>query len=181
MIFWLTLLAYQTTWFAAVIGAGRGLGWPGATCAGLFTLWRLAVSPQRALELRLALTALALGLLLETLWVRGGLLSYRAAWPWLAAPGWILALWWAFGLSTAPLLGHLHRRLPLAAVLGAVGGPLAYLGAARGWHAVQFAQPHWHGLLALAAGWAVAMPLLAWLARRGLQARNAMQGGVVCS
>jgi hypothetical protein len=34
---------------------------------------------------------------------------------------------------------------------------------------VQFAQPQWHSLLALAAGWAVAMPLLAWLARRGLQ------------
>ena len=68
-----------------------------------------------------------------------------------------------------PLLGYLHRRLLLAAVFGAIGGPLAYLGAARGWDVVQFAQPQWHSLLALAAGWAVAMPLLAWLARRGLQ------------
>lgn len=181
MTFWLTLLAYQATWFAAVIGAGNGRWWPGVAAAGLFTLWRLAVSPQRALELRLALTGLALGLLLESLWVHRGLLTYRAAWPWLAAPGWILALWWAFGLSAAPLLGYLQRHLGLAALLGAVGGPLAYLGAARGWHAVQFAQPPWHGLLALAAGWAVAMSLLVWLARRGLQARNAMQGGVTCS
>ena len=35
-----------------------------------------------------------------------------------------------------------------------------------------FAQPQWHSLLALAAGWAVAMPLLAWLARRGLQSHS---------
>ena len=72
-------------------------------------------------------------------------------------------------VAIVPLLGYLHRRPWLAALFGAIGGPLAYLGAARGWDVVQFAQPQWHSLLALAAGWAVAMPLLAWLARRGLQ------------
>lgn len=97
---------------------------------------------------------------------RVGLIDYAVAWPWAGSPAWILALWWAFALSIVPLLGYLHRRLLLAAVFGAIGGPLAYLGAARGWHVVQFAQPQWHSLLALAAGWAVAMPLLAWLARR---------------
>jgi len=127
------------------------------------------VSPHRALEARLVVVALALGLLLENLWVRTGLLDYAVAWPWAGSPAWILALWWAFALSIVPLLGYLHRRLLLAAVFGAIGGPLAYLGAARGWDVVQFAQPQWHSLLALAAGWAVAMPLLAWLARRGLQ------------
>lgn len=127
------------------------------------------MSPHRALEARLVVVALALGLLLENLWVRTGLLDYAVAWPWAGSPAWILALWWAFALSIVPLLGYLHRRLLLAAVFGAIGGPLAYLGAARGWDVVQFAQPQWHSLLALAAGWAVAMPLLAWLARRGLQ------------
>ena len=114
------------------------------------------------------LAALGIGLLLESVWVGSGLLDY-AAWPWAGPPAWILALWCAFALSIVPLLGYLHRRLLLAAVFGAIGGPLAYLGAARGWDVVQFAQPQWHSLLALAAGWAVAMPLLAWLARRGLQ------------
>ncbi|MFN3310475.1 MAG: DUF2878 family protein [Thermomonas sp.] len=175
MSFWLTLLAYQATWFAAVIGAGHGLWWPGVAAAALFAAWRLAVSPRRALELRLVLVALALGLALETLWVRGGLLEYRATWPWLAAPGWILALWLAFALT---LLGYLQRHLGLAALLGAIGGPLAYWGAARGWGVARFPDPAWHGLLALAAGWALAMPLLSWLARRGLQAESTPHGGV---
>jgi hypothetical protein len=48
------LLVYQATWFASVIGAGHGLWWPGVLCAVLFALWRLAVSPQRALETRWA-------------------------------------------------------------------------------------------------------------------------------
>ncbi|WP_259304770.1 DUF2878 domain-containing protein [Thermomonas sp. S9] len=77
-----------------------------------------------------------------------------------------------------PLLGYLRRHLPLAALLGAIGGPLAYWGAARGWGAAHFSDPAWHGLLALGAGWALAMPLLAWLARRGLRAESTLHGGV---
>ncbi|MBN8716372.1 DUF2878 domain-containing protein [Thermomonas sp.] len=178
MRFWLTLLAYQATWFVAVIGAGRGLWWPGVAAAALFAAWRLAVSAHRRLELHLMLVALGLGLMLETLWVRGGLLEYRATWPWLAAPGWILALWLAFALTVLPLLGYLRRHLPLAALFGAIGGPLAYWGAARGWGVARFPDPAWHTLLALGAGWALAMPLLAWLARRGLQAESTLHGGV---
>lgn len=169
----LIVLAYQATWFAAVIGAGRGLWWPGVLMAVLFALWRLSVSPHRVLELRLVLAALGIGLVLENLWVGSGLLSYTAAWPWAGSPAWILALWWVFALVIVPLLGYLHRRLWLAALLGAIGGPLAYLGAARGWNAVQFTEPGWHSLLALAAGWALATPLLVALAARGLQTDQA--------
>ncbi|NCT87302.1 DUF2878 domain-containing protein [Stenotrophomonas acidaminiphila] len=162
------LLAYQATWFVAVIGAGRGSWWPGVLAAALFAVWRLAVSPARALELRLLLAALGIGLLLESVWVGSGLLDY-AAWPWAGPPAWILALWCAFALVVVPLLGYLHRRPWLAAALGAVGGPLAYLGAASGWDALRFSEPRWHTLLALGAGWALAMPALAALAARGLQ------------
>ena len=162
------LLAYQATWFVAVIGAGRGSWWPGVLAAALFALWRLAVSPARALELRLLLAALGIGLLLESVWVGSGLLDY-AAWPWAGPPAWILALWCAFALVVVPLLGYLHRRPWLATALGAVGGPLAYLGAASGWDALRFSEPRWHALLALGAGWALAMPALAALAARGLQ------------
>ena len=176
MTFWLTLLAYQATWFSAVIGASHGLSWPGIVAAGAFAAWRLTISSHRMLEARLAIVALGLGLVLETLWVRSGLLEYRATWSWLDAPGWILALWLAFAMTLLPLLGYLQRRLLLAAAFGAIGGPLASWGAARGWSVARFPDPAWHGLLAVAVGWAMAMPLLAWLARRGLHATKAMGG-----
>jgi hypothetical protein len=83
------------------------------------------------------------------------------------APAWILALWVTFALTFSQSLRYLQSRLWLAALLGLLGGPLAYLGAARGWHVVTFAEPAWRGLLALALGWALATPALAWLARRG--------------
>jgi len=102
--------------------------------------------------------------------VRLGLIHYGAAWPLPSAPAWLLALWAAFALTIVPLFGYLHTRPWLAAALGAVGGPLAYLGAARGWRALSMLPPQWHALLALSIGWAVAMPTLMGLARHWLQA-----------
>lgn len=169
MNFWLTLAAYEAVWFAAVIGAGRGLWWPGVAATLAFAAWRLAVSAHRRVEWRLLAVALLLGLALENLWVRSGLLGYAAPWPWAAAPAWLIALWLAFALTIVPLFGYLHARPWLAALFGALGGPLAYLGAACGWHAVQLPTPAWPALLALGAGWALALALLATLARRWLR------------
>jgi hypothetical protein len=169
MNFWLTLAAYEAVWFAAVIGAGHGLCWPGVVATLAFATWRLTVSAHRRVEWRLLAVALLLGLILENLWVRSGLLGYAAPWPWATAPAWLIALWLAFALTIVPLFGYLHARPLLATLLGALGGPLAYLGAARGWHAVRLPVPAWPALLALAAGWAMAMPLLATLARRWLR------------
>lgn len=169
MNFWITLAAYELAWLVAVDGAGHGYGWPGVLAVAAFAAWRLTVSRSRQVDVRLALVALALGLVLETTWTGAGLLRYAAAWPQPAAPAWLLALWVAFALTIVPLFGHLHARPWLAAMLGAIGGPLAYLGAARGWHALAMTPPAWHALLALAAGWALATPLLTSLARRWLR------------
>jgi hypothetical protein len=45
-------------------------------------------------------------------------------------------------------------------LLGALGAPLSYAGAARAYHALAFVTPSWHGLLWLAAGWTIAMLVL---------------------
>ena len=169
MTFWATLAAYELVWFAAVIGAGHGLAWPGVAGTLLFATWRLTVSRHRATELKLVAVALLLGLFLETLWVRFGLLRFAAPWPVQTHPAWLMALWAAFALTVVPLFGYLRERPWLAAALGAAGGPLAYLGAARGWHAVLLPAPQWPSLLALAVGWGIALPCLTGLARHWLR------------
>ena len=124
------------------------------------------------MDLTLIAAALVCGFVLDGALVRTGLASYAAMWPSVAiAPAWILALWATFALTFTQSLRYLQTRLWLAALLGLIGGPLAYLGAARGWQVVSFATPAWHGLVVLAAGWALATPALAWLARRGMAAR----------
>lgn len=169
MNFWLILSGYEAVWFAAVIGAGQGRWWPGVLATAVFVAWRLAASPQRAIEARLVVVALALGLAFDAALVWMNFASYAAAWPWPEAPAWLTALWIAFALTIVPLFGYLHARPLLAALFGAIGGPLAYLGAARGWHAVSLAAPAWHAIVALAIGWGMAMPLLCSLARRWLR------------
>lgn len=172
MILLTNLVFYEAVWFASVIGAQHGMSWLAVTAVLLFATWRWLVSPARRTECRLVAVALLLGFLFESLLVRSGMVTYAAPWPAGMAPAWILALWAAFALTIVPLFGYLHTQPGLAAAFGALGGPLAYLGAARGWDAVHFTPPAWHALLALAFGWGLAMPLLTSLAHRWRKARS---------
>lgn len=160
-------VGYQLTWFVAVIGAGRGLWWAGVLAAAVLAAWQLGTSAHRVATASLALAGIAMGLLIDGGLAATGLLAYAASGPegWPGAAPWILALWAVFSMSLHCSFDALQRRPLLAAALGAVGGPLAYLGAARGWEAVAFDAPAWRALLVLSMGWALAMPALARLAR----------------
>lgn len=176
MAIWLNAIGYQLLWFCAVIGAGRGLWWPALAAAAAFIGWQLAASPQRAVDLRLIAAALVCGVLLDGGLAASGLARYAAPWPAAElaefAPLWILAIWASFAMTLTHSLRLLQSHLGAALALGAIGGPLAYWGAARGWQALTFAAPTWAGLLYLAVAWALAMPLLAWLARRWMRAQR---------
>ena len=167
MKFWLSLVGYQLVWVTAVTGAARGLAWPGIAGMLVYAACQLGATRRYKTDLSLMATATVMGLLFDSGLIHGGLARYAALWPFTGmAPAWILALWAAFSLTFTQSLTYLQTRLWLAALLGAAGGPLAYLGAARGWHVVSFADPAWRGLLWLGIGWALATPTLAWLARR---------------
>ncbi|GAB2627967.1 DUF2878 domain-containing protein [Novilysobacter erysipheiresistens] len=165
MRFWANLVGYQLVWFAAVIGAGRGSPWWGVVAAVVFVAAQGGTSPWRGSDVRVVAGALACGVVLDGGLALTGWLGYAAATPALLAPLWILALWAAFAMTINHSLGFLHGRPWLAAVFGAVGGPLAYLGAARGFAAVELVAPV-PALVSLAAGWALALPLLVRLGRR---------------
>ncbi len=166
MNFWISLLGYQLVWFTAVVGAGQRVSWPALLGLALFASWQWAWSRQRKTDAALMAAAVALGCMLDGGLLHFGLIKYVPAWPLATmAPAWILARWAAFALTFTQSLKWLQTRLWMALLLGAAGGPLAYLGASR-WRAVMLAQPSWLGLLWLAAGWGLATPLLAWLARR---------------
>lgn len=173
MKFWSNLAGYQMVWFSAVIGAGHGLWWPGVSAAAIFVFLHFAVCrqppAQRAVDLRLMSVALVCGLIMDGGLARSGLADYAAgslALPSGGPPLWILSIWVAFALTLRHSMNFLLGRPLLALSLGAVGGPLAYLGAARGWNAIVFAEPRWMAIAALVIGWAIAIPLLTTLALR---------------
>jgi len=156
-------LGYQIVWFIAVIGAGRGLAWPALAALAVFAAWQLALSHAPRADLKLLSRALMLGAVLDGALSLGGLLHYAAPSP-AAPPGgaplWILALWGAFALTLNHSLAWLRKRRLTATLLGAAGGPLAYLAAARVSQAVSFSSPPTEAIAALAVGWGVALFIL---------------------
>ncbi|WP_367344807.1 DUF2878 domain-containing protein [Stenotrophomonas bentonitica] len=163
--FWANLIGNQLVWLCAVIGAGHGLRWPALVAAGAYVASQLVMSARPGVDLKVLLVAVLCGLVVDGIAGGSGRVVYAAAWPTAAmAPVWILALWSAFAMTLTVSLQVLQRRVWLAAVLGLLA-PLAYLSAARGWSSVTFPAPSWHGVALLAAGWAVALPLLAVCAR----------------
>jgi hypothetical protein len=159
-------LAYQTGWFAAVVGAALGHGAAGAVLAAGLMAAHLWLARERGRELRGIVLATVVGALIETWQLRSGTyaqLSGGAA-P-LLPPWWLLALWAQFATTFRYSLQGVLARPAAAMLFGAVGGPLAFLAGER-LGAVVLATPLWPGLTRLALGWTAALALFAWTARR---------------
>lgn len=164
MLIFANFLGYQLTWFITVAGAGRGLPWVGVAATSLFSAIQLAVSDQRALDVRLLSMALLFGVLCDGGLARLQLVDFSAATPAIptgGAPLWILTLWMAFSLTLNRSLRWLQRRPLTAAIFGAIGAPLAYTAAGMEWNSLEFLAPRWRGELWLALSWALAMYLFA--------------------
>jgi len=154
------VLGFQIVWMASVGGAAQGWWWLGPAALAVFAAMQLALSRQRRADLILMLGSAALGFLVDSAWVVAGWMEFRAALPWPgAAPIWIVAMWMGFALTLNHSLGALKNRPVLAALLGLVGGPLAYWAAARAWDAVTIVPSPWP-YVALGLAWAVLTPAL---------------------
>jgi hypothetical protein len=157
----------QIGWFACALGAARGLPWLGLIVVAVFLALHLLWSSDRRGELRLILTVGVLGMVIDSLSKISGLLIYRGDLldiGWLA-PLWIGALWLQFASTLNVSLAWLQDRYLLAFVVGAIAGPLSYLGGAR---LGALALPHDRSVtvLILAVIWGLVMPTLAWLAKK---------------
>lgn len=162
---WLNFVGYQAVWFITAAGAGRGLWWPGVLASAAFVLIVTLRAPGRRADLKLALIAIICGLVLDGILTGSGALRYAAADPGFPAPIWILSLWAAFAMTIRHSLRWLLSRPLLAALLGGIGGPMAYWGAARGFTAIEFTRPQ-IAVGMLVVGWAIAMLVLIRVGRR---------------
>jgi hypothetical protein len=164
MIAALNVLVFQAGWFACVLGAAHGYPWAGAaTGAALAAAW-IAQTPRPAAESGLAAAGIAAGACLDSALAATGLVKFAGAvpLPWLA-PVWILALWMLFATTLNASLRWLRGRSLLACGLGALGGPASY------WAGERLGALRLDGaaaLVAVAAGWALALPVLMALAAR---------------
>ena len=124
----INLAGFKLVWFFSLLGAGTGKPWLGAALLGVFMALHFAVSASRRVDLLLVAAAVMTGAVLDTIFARTGTLIYAEHLPWTGfAPFWILVMWANFALTLNMACRWLHGRYILAAAVGAIGGPVAYL------------------------------------------------------
>jgi hypothetical protein len=111
-------------------------------------------------EAGVILAVTLLGLVLETAFTGGGVITYAGTAPGqILPPIWILAMWLAFGTLPNASLGWLAGRWKLQAFLGALLGPLSYLAGTK-LNAATLPDPAFSSLVVIGIGWALAMPVI---------------------
>ncbi len=161
----LYLVACHVGWFVSVLSAARHLAWIGAVFSLCMFVYHLIVAERPRDEAILACIVLLGAACWESAIVRTHVIVYATGTLWPGtAPYWILALWLQLAIQVNVLLAWFKRHLWLAALLGAVAGPLSFragvaMGAAR-FPDAAFAT----GVLAI--GWACLFPALMVLRRR---------------
>ncbi len=152
-------LLFQLGWLGCVLSAAAGRPWLGAVLAAAIIGWHLWRTPAPGSEIRLIAAAVMIGAAWDSFLVWQGWLAYHSGMllP-FAAPYWILVMWALFATTLNVSLRWLKGHRAWAAVLGGLGGPLAYYAGER-LEAVSLAEPV-PALLALGLGWAVITPLL---------------------
>jgi len=155
----------QVGWLACAIGAARGMPWLGPLVVGIYLSIHLRWSPIRGREVRLIGIVGLLGLVVDSVMKGAGLITYHSPWSlaeWLA-PWWIVAMWLLFATSLNTSLSWLEGRYWLAALLGALFGPLSYLAGER-LGAISFNYTIPTTVVFLALMWGSIIPFLVWLA-----------------
>ena len=156
---------FQLGWFACILGAAHGyvsLAVLFCLAVAVFHLWQSSEPMQEGM---LLLKILALGICADTLLLQTGSLVFesKGLLPSLS-PIWMWSLWVILGCTLNESMSWLRGRYVLAAVLGAITGPLSYLAG------VKLGAATWgnetQALVLLGIIWALAMPLLFWWAAK---------------
>ena len=139
--FWINQAFFQASWPACVGGAAFGLLWPGLLVVGAFAAWQLHPRHAHPADPAALVLFVGLGAMLDTLWVRLGVVDYALDVPAAGfAPLWLLLLF--------------RRRWVLFALIATVGSPMSYT-AAAGLGAVDWTAPAWVVVVCMGPVWAL--------------------------
>lgn len=156
---------FQLGWLACVWGAAAGYPWLSIAAILPAVILHLAWAYKPLVELRLLALCAAIGIVFDA----GLLATSWVAFPngnWIPglAPYWMMILWIFLGTTLNLSMAWMKGRHLLAFLLGAIGGPLAYLAGERlgGIELLNTTA----SMAALSVGWGIIMPLLAGAAGR---------------
>lgn len=158
----INLSLFKIGWLVVVFSAAAGIAEVGAATVALIALVHLVRANRISSELALLVIAGCIGLVWESIIVQGGFLSYPTAdTGGSLAPYWIVAMWVLFATTLNVSMKWLRKNLAVAALAGAVCGPLSFLAGQQA-GAVTLAD---NAVLVIGLGWAVLLPAITMIAR----------------
>ena len=167
-------IGFQVGWFACVLGAANDKALLGMIIALGVIIYHVVNQGDSRKELKLVLVAVVIGLLWETWVLSLNILRYPShpeALFW--APTWLIMMWALFATTINLSMGWLKGRWVLSVLMGAVFGPLAFIGGEK-LGAVVFLDSTL-SIITLSVGWGLLMPLLLWTAERINQNFNSQE------
>jgi len=161
----INFVTFEIAWFACVLGAAHGVPLVGTLTVIAAVALHLAMSSAPRMELTLLVVVTLIGTLWDSAIASQHLITYpNGNFASGLAPHWIIAMWALFATTLNVSLAWLQGRPLVAALLGAVAGPVAYFAGSRlGALQLSDAVP---ALGLQSVGWAVLMPLLTIVAAR---------------
>jgi len=154
-------VSFQLLWWACVLSAGTGKEDTLLCLIGLLTLLHLHWVEVWEQSLPLILTALT-GCIFDQVVYSMGWVSFDNQSEAISyIPTWMIGLWLAFACTLNVSMRWLQHQLTLAALLGAIFGPLAYVGAEK-LGAITLPGPT-SDLAWIALEWGLVLPLLLWI------------------
>jgi hypothetical protein len=171
---------FQVVWIACVAGGASGRWWLGPLAVLFFATWQIPRSANPRGELALIAIAALIGLVVDSSYLRAGLIAYPHPDP-LAplAPIWIVALWVGFALTLNHSLAWMQGRPLVSAVLGGASGAASFWFGAEVWGAAELIAPTGLVLCVLAVAWSILIPTLLVVAQR-LQTRDSQHSRRPC-
>lgn len=161
----INFVLFQAAWFACVLGAANDMPWIGVIATVFVIAWHLKQAKEAKPEAILLIITLVIGAMFDQLMLNLNLIHYQShCWSTHLVPAWILALWAGFVTALNVSLRWMQGKWLVAILFGAIGGPLAYMGAARLGAVTLNIYPQ--SYLALSIGWAILTPVLLMLAKR---------------
>jgi hypothetical protein len=155
-------------WFACIVGAARGHHWLGPLVVAGLVVSHLATRGDRSVSrmVSVAIVSIPYGFCFDSLLILADVYEpVRWVMPSPLATVWLLALWVNFALIVDVPLRWLQDHLLVAAVLGGIFGPAAYLAGQR-FGAIRIAGPATLNVAILAVAWASGLVGLMFIARR---------------
>ncbi len=152
--------AFQLTWWVSVLGAADSKRWIGPALAACILLLHVLMVVDRLAMMKVIGLVGGVGYLVDSVLGLAGVLEFHGGnfGGRLLAPLWLLGLWLVFATTLGSSLSWLSLRPRLAAVLGAVFGPVSYYAGFK-LGAFHLGAPHVRSLFIIAVVWSLLLPL----------------------